>query len=111
MVARLRRQRTGPVRPRKKHRVALDRRLTKRRTSPDKLLIKPDRPLNPWEKLRVRPATEPEVATVSARRSEEHTSELQLRQYLVCRLLLEKKKIRRYTPLFNQPPDSIEILK
>src|SRR3712207_7828221 len=25
-------------------------------------------------------------------RSEEHTSELQLRQYLVCRLLLEKKK-------------------
>src|SRR5258707_3936145 len=33
------------------------------------------------------------------RRSEEHTSELQSRQYLVCRLLLEKKKTltrRRY---------------
>src|SRR3712207_8056850 len=30
-------------------------------------------------------------------RSEEHTSELQSRQYLVCRLLLEKKtKARRY---------------
>src|SRR3712207_8062707 len=30
-------------------------------------------------------------------RSEEHTSELQSRQYLVCRLLLEKKKrIRKY---------------
>src|SRR3712207_8699855 len=31
-------------------------------------------------------------------RSEEHTSELQSRQYLVCRLLLEKKKtvLRRY---------------
>src|SRR3712207_8544283 len=28
----------------------------------------------------------------SAVRSEEHTSELQSRQYLVCRLLLEKKK-------------------
>src|SRR5947209_12753593 len=28
-------------------------------------------------------------------RSEEHTSELQSRQYLVCRLLLEKKKCRR----------------
>src|SRR3712207_7091299 len=28
----------------------------------------------------------------SAGRSEEHTSELQSRQYLVCRLLLEKKK-------------------
>src|SRR3712207_8323367 len=27
-------------------------------------------------------------------RSEEHTSELQSRQYLVCRLLLEKKKLR-----------------
>src|SRR3712207_7498426 len=29
-------------------------------------------------------------------RSEEHTSELQSRQYLVCRLLLEKKKHNRY---------------
>src|SRR3712207_9552248 len=29
-------------------------------------------------------------------RSEEHTSELQSRQYLVCRLLLEKKKNRVY---------------
>src|SRR5258707_7830368 len=29
------------------------------------------------------------------RRSEEHTSELQSRQYLVCRLLLEKKKKTR----------------
>src|SRR3712207_7990193 len=34
------------------------------------------------------------------RRSEEHTSELQSRQYLVCRLLLEKKKpkLRRSLP-------------
>src|SRR3712207_8896991 len=30
-------------------------------------------------------------------RSEEHTSELQSRQYLVCRLLLEKKNIRLHT--------------
>src|SRR3712207_8913913 len=30
-------------------------------------------------------------------RSEEHTSELQSRQYLVCRLLLEKKKITTYS--------------
>src|SRR3712207_8468752 len=29
-------------------------------------------------------------------RSEEHTSELQSRQYLVCRLLLEKKKHNKY---------------
>src|SRR3712207_8484813 len=32
------------------------------------------------------------VARATRRRSEEHTSELQSRQYLVCRLLLEKKK-------------------
>src|SRR3712207_7808356 len=31
-------------------------------------------------------------------RSEEHTSELQSRQYLVCRLLLEKKKTASYPP-------------
>src|SRR3712207_7838387 len=30
-------------------------------------------------------------------RSEEHTSELQSRQYLVCRLLLEKKKKKELT--------------
>src|SRR5258707_9484584 len=32
---------------------------------------------------------------ISTPRSEEHTSELQSRQYLVCRLLLEKKKKQR----------------
>src|SRR5947209_16610428 len=32
------------------------------------------------------------TCTSSTTRSEEHTSELQSRQYLVCRLLLEKKK-------------------
>src|SRR3712207_8935014 len=31
------------------------------------------------------------IALTSAKRAEEHTSELQSRQYLVCRLLLEKK--------------------
>src|SRR3712207_7241025 len=35
-----------------------------------------------------------EVSRPQNRRSEEHTSELQSRQYLVCRLLLEKKKRR-----------------
>src|SRR3712207_8140859 len=34
-------------------------------------------------------------AGITAWRSEEHTSELQSRQYLVCRLLLEKKKKKR----------------
>src|SRR3712207_8074701 len=35
-------------------------------------------------------------------RSEEHTSELQSRQYLVCRLLLEKKKNRENNILYKQ---------
>src|SRR3712207_8960827 len=35
---------------------------------------------------------DPVEARLRERRSEEHTSELQSRQYLVCRLLLEKKK-------------------
>src|SRR5258707_11764303 len=35
-----------------------------------------------------------EASGVAVVRSEEHTSELQSRQYLVCRLLLEKKKRR-----------------
>src|SRR3712207_7551981 len=34
------------------------------------------------------------VSALNFPRSEEHTSELQSRQYLVCRLLLEKKKNR-----------------
>src|SRR3712207_7816791 len=34
-------------------------------------------------------------------RSEEHTSELQSRQYLVCRLLLEKKKIENTNTLME----------
>src|SRR5947209_9602599 len=35
------------------------------------------------------------ASTCGLSRSEEHTSELQSRQYLVCRLLLEKKKKSR----------------
>src|SRR5258707_2435067 len=38
------------------------------------------------------PAHQRPPARRLAARSEEHTSELQSRQYLVCRLLLEKKK-------------------
>src|SRR3712207_7562457 len=34
-------------------------------------------------------------------RSEEHTSELQSRQYLVCRLLLEKKKTFSLSPVLR----------
>src|SRR3712207_7964710 len=40
-------------------------------------------------------ASTPSFGLGSDLRSEEHTSELQSRQYLVCRLLLEKKKNSR----------------
>src|SRR3712207_8365440 len=40
--------------------------------------------------------SELEGGAARVRRSEEHTSELQSRQYLVCRLLLEKKKKNHY---------------
>src|SRR3712207_8065021 len=46
------------------------------------------------------------TAVVFEDRSEEHTSELQSRQYLVCRLLLEKKKIIQ---LQQDRPDILNI--
>src|SRR3712207_7143206 len=43
---------------------------------------------------------------VRAIRSEEHTSELQSRQYLVCRLLLEKKSDQTRVRNFRSLPES-----
>src|SRR3712207_8263020 len=56
--------------------------------------------------LAVLAAPAPAPATNSApaageTRSEEHTSELQSRQYLVCRLLLEKKNQITQTPTYT----------
>src|SRR3712207_7449627 len=47
-------------------------------------------------------ATITEISPAS--RSEEHTSELQSRQYLVCRLLLEKKKSPCFSILLLHHP-------
>src|SRR2546428_6760254 len=49
------------------------------------------------------PATNAPTTTRAkiATRSEEHTSELQSRSDLVCRLLLEKKKKKQYHPLMT----------
>src|SRR2546425_9745317 len=41
------------------------------------------------------------ASAASCRRSEEHTSELQSLAYLVCRLLLEKKKKKTNTEIVN----------
>src|SRR2546425_8514476 len=46
---------------------------------------------------------------VSPKRSEEHTSELQSLAYLVCRLLLEKKKISSSTSAASSPRSAIRI--
>src|SRR3712207_7610162 len=51
-------------------------------------------PTAPWHQAAPKggsPSTAGQSSPLSSR-SEEHTSELQSRQYLVCRLLLEKKK-------------------
>src|SRR3712207_7600505 len=45
-----------------------------------------------WAIVGPPPPPPPSTSETSLTRSEEHTSELQSRQYLVCRLLLEKKK-------------------
>src|SRR6202021_3957903 len=45
-----------------------------------------------------------------ANRSEEHTSELQSRQYLVCRLLLEKKKNTENRKKTHQTPHTLATL-
>src|SRR3712207_8544602 len=53
-----------------------------------------------WQSL-IQPR-EGDQAREEGSRSEEHTSELQSRQYLVCRLLLEKKK-NRLSALHHAP--------
>src|SRR3712207_8261713 len=71
------------------------------RSDPDSLLLRSlhDRAPQPQElgaHLRERAADGSQGLDLrGAQRSEEHTSELQSRQYLVCRLLLEKKKNTR----------------
>src|SRR3712207_7282357 len=52
----------------------------------------PGRVLHAVPRARPRPSPRLGLQGRSNARSEEHTSELQSRQYLVCRLLLEKKK-------------------
>src|SRR3712207_7589153 len=55
-------------------------------------LLVADRVLHPGVGRQDEVAGSPSTEEEHERRSEEHTSELQSRQYLVCRLLLEKKK-------------------
>src|SRR3712207_8708815 len=70
------------------------------------------RPAPPWPPARAWSGRSRSSATTprsTCSRSEEHTSELQSRQYLVCRLLLEKKK--NYTELLLHDTHKILPLK
>src|SRR3712207_8111017 len=64
-------------------------------------------PTAPWSSFHLfDTAAEAAADVVNGYRSEEHTSELQSRQYLVCRLLLEKNKaptcpLQSHHSLFN----------
>src|SRR2546422_4437372 len=49
--------------------------------------------------FQVGPDAVPQIVEMLRKRSEEHTSELQSRLHLVCRLLLEKKKKAGHTVL------------
>src|SRR5690606_41430523 len=50
------------------------------------------------------------IGTVRYSRSEEHTSELQSRENLVCRLLLEKKKRKKYKNTFIDKKVILNVL-
>src|SRR5258708_11978092 len=56
--------------------------------------------LKPWDRLLLGFG----AACVSPARSEEHTSELQSPDHLVCRLLLQKKKKKCITPINTSAP-------
>src|SRR3712207_8753395 len=78
-----------------------DRRRPRRLAGGARCLRRDDRALGGRRLPRARGA--PCLRREGRSRSEEHTSELQSRQYLVCRLLLEKKKIhiRLLEPLYS----------
>src|SRR3712207_7884682 len=58
--------------------------------------VRDERPAHKDRPVPRRPRADDPALAAHGDRSEEHTSELQSRQYLVCRLLLEKKKKRHY---------------
>src|SRR5690606_41037176 len=67
------------------------------RRSVSSISLRPRRAITAARMAHTAPTTRKasQVSTTSARRSEEHTSELQSRENLVCRLLLEKKKQKK----------------
>src|SRR3712207_7784459 len=69
---------------------------------------RPARGRHPLRRVALRGAGRPRAPRAGRARSEEHTSELQSRQYLVCRLLLEKKK-KTQLPTPDAAPSTLFI--
>src|SRR3712207_7924297 len=70
-----------------------------RASTPDPVAARDDGlPPASMPRLPLPPPPPVQLASHRSQRSEEHTSELQSRQYLVCRLLLEKKQKRSAWP-------------
>src|SRR5690625_6667156 len=72
----------------------------------EKIEVNPDQPRSDFDEDAIRELSQSiqthgiiQPITIRRLRSEEHTSELQSRGHLVCRLLLEKKKSTRTTRL------------
>src|SRR3712207_7897986 len=68
-----------------------------------------DRRLHHRRRVQLLPRRGEQAAEVRSR-SEEHTSELQSRQYLVCRLLLEKKNNTSYKIISVTTTNSLTIV-
>src|SRR3712207_7176115 len=79
------------------------------RCSPSPPICSPgSSPRSPTPRARRRRRSSTSSSTLGPTRSEEHTSELQSRQYLVCRLLLEKKKdFRHEVCLLSNAADTV----
>src|SRR2546425_9747358 len=79
----------------------LNIRLSPTALHPPSHLIKQQWMLDGYRLGRLGPQAPQAVIIEDDARSEEHTSELQSLAYLVCRLLLEKKKKKKYTAVYR----------
>src|SRR3989442_9574460 len=79
--------------------------------SPYSLLKSPRLPLCPHPDYKAVARSKATAEAGEKRRSEEHTSELQSRPHLVCRLLLEKKKTKKFFIWFRMYLSGTLLLK
>src|SRR5258708_23816172 len=82
-------------------------RSTRQRSSIRTVMEEAGRPLLPAEILGAAQREVPAIGLATVYRSEEHTSELQSPDHLVCRLLLEKKKQHNCHTTRRIPPSPL----